>query len=183
MTDQENRFDFLKRMHEEKLASQKRRADFNIHKFIFIGALFTAGVAKLPKEIDLSLVLYIIPFISLCFDLFILGEDYGIKRIGGFIRSNFQDSIDSTWEDWVGVRRDPFATFAVPILSIVVLVCCSAILWKEESKNYWFWIWLCVIFCSVIFLYFYSQYLRKKLLISNNNENGNNPVETKKNNL
>ncbi|MCK9208144.1 MAG: hypothetical protein M0P66_13620 [Salinivirgaceae bacterium] len=164
-TDTNYKLDFLKRIHNEKMESQKRRADFNIRKFIFIGTLFTLGAAKLPKEIDLTLVLYIVPFISLCFDLYILGEDYGIKRMGGFVRQNYKNAMDSTWEEWVGKRRDPFATFAVPLLSTIVLFSCSAILWKTESNNFLFWIWLCLLLCSIIFLFLYSQFLRKKLLI------------------
>ena len=164
-TDIDYKLDFLKRIHIEKIESQKRRANFNIRKFIFIGTLFTLGAAKLPKEIDLALVLYIVPFISLCFDLYILGEDYGIKRMGGFVRQNYKDAMDSTWEEWVGNRRDPFATFAVPLLSTIVLLSCSAILWKTESNNLLFWIWLCLLLFSIIFLFLYSQFLRKKLLI------------------
>ena len=167
LSNENSDIEFLNRMHEEKLASQKRRSEFNIKKFVFIGALFTVGAAKLPEEIDLSLILYIVPLISICFDLYILGEDYGIKRIGGFISLNYQNTIDSNWEDWVGKKRDPFATFAVPLLSLVILVACCAILWKTESTSFWFWIWLCLLFCTILFLFFYSQFLRKRLLINN----------------
>ena len=164
-TDPNYKLDFLKRIHDEKMESQKRRADFNIRKFIFIGALFTLGAAKLPGEIDLKLALYIVPFISLCFDLYILGEDYGIKRMGAFVRQNYKDAMDSTWEEWIGKRRDPFATFAVPLLSTIVLFSCSAILWKTESNNFLFWIWLCLIFGSIIFIVRHSQSLKEKLVI------------------
>lgn len=158
------KLEFLKRIHDEKMESQKRRADFNIRKFIFIGALFTLGAAKLPKEFDLTLILYIVPFISLCFDLYILGEDYGIKRIGGFVKQNYEDTIDSTWEEWVGERRDPFATFAVPLLSIIVLFSCCAILWKTESNNFFFWIWFCLLFCSIISLFSLFSVFKKEII-------------------
>ena len=164
-TDPNYKLDFLKRIHDEKMESQKRRADFNIKKFVFIGALFTVGAAKLPGEVDLTLTLYIVPFISFCFDLYILGEDYGIKRMGSFVRQNYKDAMDSTWEEWVGERRDPFATFAVPLLSTIVLFSCSAILWKTESKNFLFWIWFCLLVCSIIFIVRYSRGLIKKLVI------------------
>jgi hypothetical protein len=157
--------DFIKRMHEEKLESQKRRAEFNIKKFLFVGALFSVGAVKLPKEIDLTLILYIVPAISICFDLFILGEDYGIKRAGGFIRSNCKDSMDATWEDWVGSKRDPFATFAVPILTILVLVACVAIMWPTQKTLPWFWVWALLNTAATVFLFIYSQYLRKRLLV------------------
>jgi hypothetical protein len=157
--------EFIKRMHEEKLESQKRRAEFNIKKFLFVGALFSIGAAKLPQEIDLTLVLYIVPAISICFDLFILGEDYGIKRIGGFIRSNCADTIDATWENWVGSQRDPFATFAVSLLTLLVLVASVAIMWSTQKGFIWFWIWLSLNASATVFLFKYSQHLRKRLLI------------------
>jgi hypothetical protein len=158
--------EFIKRMHEEKLASQKRRADYNVKKFLFVGSLFTVGVAKLPEGIDLNLVLYIVPAVSVCFDLFILGEDYGIKRIGGFIRIKCTDTIDSMWEDWVGTkkRRDPFATLAIPFLTLIVLVACAAIIFQKQGPCCWFWVWVVANVVATIFLFIYSQYLRRKLL-------------------
>ena len=160
--------EFIKRMHEEKLESQRRRADFNIRKFLFVGALFSVGAAKLPKDIDLTLVLYIVPVISICFDLFILGEDYGIKRIGGFIRNNCPDTVDASWEVWIGSKRDPFATFAVPLLTLLVLTACVAIIWSTQQCSAWFWVWLCFNAAGTAFLFMYSQHLMKKLLIGNN---------------
>jgi len=161
---------FIERVHQEKLESQKRRAEFNIRKFIFVGALFTLGAAKLPNEIDLTLILYIVPAISICFDLFILGEDYGIKRIGGFIRCHCADTFDATWEAWVGKRRDPFATFAVPILTLIVLVSSVAVMWPSQKEFAWFWVWLIFNVAATSFLFIYSQHLREKLLVKNNEE-------------
>ncbi len=145
--------EFIKRMHEEKLESQKRRAEFNIKKFLFVGSLFSVGAAKLPEDIDLTLVLYIVPAISICFDLFILGEDYGIKRIGGFIRSHCADTVDATWEGWVGSKRDPFATFAVPLLTWLVLVASVAVMWPSQKGFILFWIWLVLNASSTVFLF------------------------------
>ncbi len=76
---------FIDRMYEEKLESQKRRAEFNVKKFLFVSSLFSLGAAKFFAEYDLTLVLFIVPAVSICFDLMILGEDYGIKRIGAFV--------------------------------------------------------------------------------------------------
>ena len=163
MTDYKSE-SFLMRMHQEKLEAQKRRSEFNIRKFLFVGAMFSIGAAKLPKEIDLRLILYIVPFISICFDLYVLGEDYGIKRIGGFIRSHAPKTLDSEWEEWVGQRRDPFATFAVPILTILVLIACVAVLWQSENAKFIFRLWLLLNFGTTVFLFCYSQSLRKRLL-------------------
>ncbi len=168
--DNEEIDSFLERIHKEKLESQKRRASFNVRKFLFVGLLFSAGAAKLPKEIDLALVLYIVPFISFCFDLFILGEDYGIKRIGGFIRLHASANIDSKWEDWVSKRRDPFTFFAVPLLSSVVLVACIAVLWPREHTKAVFTFWILLNCAATICISVFSQILKKRLLVNNKPE-------------
>ncbi|SRR5260370_25950819 len=154
---------FLKALNDEKLQAQQRRAEFNKLKFTFIVSLFAIGSVEF-KNIDLALVLYIVPFISICFDLYILGEDYGIKRMGGFVRQHLPSEMEAQWEEWIGRRRDPFATFAVPLLSLLVLVACAAVLWQKGANRIVFAIWLIVNLVAVGFLFKYSQVLRGRLL-------------------
>lgn len=154
----------IKSLQEEKLQSQQRRSTYNMRKLIFVGSLFALGSIKVPLEINLSFVLYIVPFISICFDLYIWGEDYGIKRIGGFIREHLKDEPEAVWEDWVGKRRDPFATFAVPLLTLLVVVACAGILWEKKANQYFFIIWIFLNLLAIIYLFCYSQRLRKRLL-------------------
>ncbi len=154
----------IKSLTEEKLKSQERRSSFNIRKLIYVGGLFSVGVIKNPYDIDFKLVLFIVPFISICFDLYILGEDYGIKRIGGYLRNNFKNEPEADWESWVGNHRDPFATYAVPLLSILVLIASASILIRTEQNELFFGLWIALNISAIIFNLFYSQYLRKKLL-------------------
>jgi hypothetical protein len=156
---------FLKALNDEKLQSQQRRADFNKLKFTFIVSLFAIGSVEL-KNIDLALVLYIVPFISLCFDLYILGEDYGIKRMGGFVRQELSSQMEAKWEAWVGERRDPFATYAVPLLSLLVVVACAVVLLQKGTSRILCGAWLVVNLGAVAFLFKYSQRLRRRLLVS-----------------
>jgi hypothetical protein len=68
MLDKGNGIDrFLKMLNDEKLQAQQRRAEFNKLKLTFVGGLFALGSVEF-KNVDLALVLYIIPFISICFD-------------------------------------------------------------------------------------------------------------------
>ena len=164
MSDKQNGVDrFLKAFNEEKLQAQQRRAEFNKLKFTFVVSLFAIGSVEF-KNIDVALVLYIVPFISICFDLYILGEDYGIKRMGGFVRQHLSWTMEGQWEAWVGQKRDPFATFAVPFLSLLVLIACGAVLWQKQANRVAFAIWLVVNSVAVGFLLVYSQVLRKRLL-------------------
>ena len=164
MTMESKRERLIKSLTDEKLKAQERRSTFNIRKLVFVGGLFSLGVVKNPYYIDFKLVLFIVPFISICFDLYILGEDYGIKRIGGYIRENFKTEPESNWEDWVGNHRDPFATYVVPLLSLIVLVASASILMKSDQNVFLFSIWIILNIVAIIFNLIYSQYLRNKLL-------------------
>jgi hypothetical protein len=164
MSDKDNGIDrFLKALNDEKLQAQQRRAEFNKLKLTFIGGLFALGSVEF-KNIDLALVLYIIPFISICFDLYILGEDYGIKRIGGFVQQYMPSEMEAKWEAWVGQRRDPFATYVVPLLSLLVVVASAAVLWERRPNQVFYGIWLLINLVAVVFLFIYSQRLRRRLL-------------------
>jgi hypothetical protein len=154
----------IKSLTEEKLKSQERRSSFNIRKLIFVAGLFSVGVVKLPYELDLKLVLYIVPVISICFDLYILGEDYGIKRIGRYIENKFSSEPEGEWEKWVGFRKDPFAKYAVPILSLIVLIACASILLRSVQNIYFFYLWIILNISAIIFNLIYSQWLQSKLL-------------------
>ncbi len=156
----------IKSLTEEKLKAQERRSSFNIRKLIYVGGLFSLCVIKNPYDIDFKLVLFIVPFISICFDLYILGEDYGIKRIGGYIRNNFTTEPESNWEDWVGNHRDPFATYAVPLLSLIVLIASASILIQTYKNIFLFSVWMVLNIIAIIFNLIYSQRLRKKLLVN-----------------
>ncbi len=151
-------------MHEEKLESQKRRADFNIKKFLFVGSLFSIGATKISDDYELTLILYIVPAISICFDLMILGEDYGIKRIGAFIRKNCVGTLDSNWEISLPDTRDKFAPIGIHMLTILVLISCVVILWPTENQTYGFWVWLMVNTSMTLFLFIYSKYQKGLLL-------------------
>jgi|SRR5690348_11560338 len=108
---------------------------------------------------------------QICFDLYILGEDYGIKRIGGFIRQQLSSEVEAKWEEWIGQRRDPFATWAVPYLSVLVVVACAAVLWERHPNKIFYAIWIVVNSAAVFSLFRYSQVLRKRLLFSPTLEN------------
>jgi len=164
MSDKDSGIDrFLKALNDEKLEAQKRRAEFNKLKLTFIGGLFALGSVEF-KNIDLALVLYIVPFISICFDLYILGEDYGIKRMGGFVRQQLPSEVEAKWEEWIGQRRDPFATWAVPYLSVLVVVACAAVLWERQPNKIFYAIWIVVNSAAVFSVFRYSQVLRRRLL-------------------
>jgi hypothetical protein len=88
-------------------------------------------------------LLYLLPFIALIFDLYIVGEDYGIKRMGVFIREAFPLTPEGRWEFSLRRRRDPFSRLALPWATLVVVGGAATLLvvlgrWAGVIP----WIWL-----------------------------------------
>lgn len=122
--------DFLKHLHDEKLDTQEVRTKYVIRKLIFATALLGAGVTKIDL-INLSSLLYLVPFVTIAFDLYILGEDYSVKRIGGFLGIKSTNPIENEWEIWVSKNRDPFAPFSMSFLTSLVTIGAAIALWHK----------------------------------------------------
>jgi len=81
--------DFLNNLYEEKLLHKKNRHEYVKQKLIFIIGLFSLGSLKTIEavsKIDLSILLYFIPYVASAYDIYIAAEDFKVKRIGTFIR-------------------------------------------------------------------------------------------------
>ena len=65
--------DFLKHLHDEKLDTQEVRSKYVIRKLVFATALLSAGATNIEK-IDLSSLLYLVPFVTIAFDLYIFSR-------------------------------------------------------------------------------------------------------------
>ncbi len=72
-------------LNKEKEQAQNLRADFIKRKLAFVVGLFGLGSINI-NSISFFQVLYIIPFISIGFDVYILVEDFKIKRFGVYIK-------------------------------------------------------------------------------------------------
>jgi hypothetical protein len=111
--------EFLKHLQDEKLKTQAARSGYVTQKLAYATSLLALGSLK-SGYADLSLLLYLVPFLSIVFDLYILGEDYSVKRIGAFLGGASTDELENLWEDWVSDNRDPFAPLAIPILTTLL---------------------------------------------------------------
>ena len=112
--------DFIKHLREEKLKAQGTRSSYTQKKLAYVTALLGVGVLKI-EVLDLNPVLYLVPFVAAAFDLYILAEDYSVKRIGAWLREFSGLPLEHDWEKWVSENRDPFALIAMPILSTLML--------------------------------------------------------------
>lgn len=136
---------FIKHLREEKLKAQQTRSTYTQKKLAYVTALFGLGLGSINiAQLDLRLILYVVPFVASAFDLYILAEDYSVKRIGAFLGARAADQLEKDWEAWVSQHRDPFALVAMPIVSTLVLAGAALAVWATSGYivTPTFWVWL-----------------------------------------
>lgn len=155
---------FGEKLREEILKSQERRASLIIHKLSFVIATFGLGAVTAEKFQTIGL-LFLAPIIAFAYDLYIAGEDFGIKRAGGFLGRPDSDADDEEreWEKRVEKYWDPFSKFANPFVSMIVLMSAAVLLWSQYHTNnlYSLWLFVNVILISVVWRY--SHIANKKV--------------------
>lgn len=128
--------DFLNSLRQEIINTQNHRFKFAIQKLIFITGLL--GVGSIAKEIsgetDFKYLIYFVPFVSFMFDIYILGENFGIRRIGNYLKfANNVSKDEKYWEyilnipknanrDIFAVQGNFFSTFISIILSFFLII-------------------------------------------------------------
>ena len=150
MTEAEAAQVFLTRLHEEKLRAQERRGILIQRKVVWLTGLFAVGAIELPLGIGSTLILYLLPLVALIFDLYVMGEDYGIKRMGTFVRLQHEGTPDADWEEWLRAgskddpsgKRDAFARWALRVGSVLVLLGSALLLGLTGvASPVFFWSW------------------------------------------
>lgn len=135
--------EFIRHLREEKLKTQETRSAYTQKKLAYVTALLGIGVLKI-EQFDLNPVLYLVPFVAAAFDLYILAEDYSVKRIGAYLRAHSSEAVEQVWEKWVTRNRDPFALIAMPILSTLMMAGAAIIIWIAVGGDvptlYWPWL-------------------------------------------
>jgi isopentenyldiphosphate isomerase len=162
---------FLNHLREEKIKTQDVRGAYVDKKLSYATALLGVGSLGvnvtqigLIGNLNLGLLLYLVPWVTIAFDLYILAEDYSVKRIGAFLSHHSNDPTEKAWETWVSKNRDPFAPFAMPILTTLLLVGSSIMIWLSGNliKGSVFWIWVSLTALTTWGLFGYYKFLRRK---------------------
>ncbi len=92
---------FHKYLYEEKLKHKDHRFNLISMKMIFVASLF--GISSIPicgTIGQLFFILLLVPVLCFSTDIYILAEDYKVKRIGKFIRENYIyfSKVEFIWE-------------------------------------------------------------------------------------
>jgi hypothetical protein len=116
--------EFLRALHEEKIRTQNERADYVTRKLAFITVIFGISSVNLGIEIaDVYWLLYFIPLVAICYDLYIMSADSRIKRIGTFLGKNpisIAGEAEKMWEKFCKSSNDNLASNANMLFSTVV---------------------------------------------------------------
>lgn len=157
-----NNTEFFNHLHNEKLKAQEARTTYTIRKLAYATTLLGFGSLDIER-FDLSLLLYLVPFVTIAFDLQILAEDYSVKRIGAFLSVKSADVAEQHWEKWVSRNRDPFAPIAMPLLTTLLLLGSAIVITLVTSTaGPFFWVWLGLAGLSSWVLFGYYRWLRKR---------------------
>jgi hypothetical protein len=156
--------DFIKDLRAEIRETQERRAAYVRQKFTYVVGLLGIGSISIGNLQFLSL-LYLAPFIAFTFDLYILGDDFAIKRAGGFLGRDGSKAPqeEKEWEKRCRDNRDPFSKIAGPFLSVLVLIASIVVLYPQGDNNSLYWFWISVNILILIGICTYSHILNKKV--------------------
>lgn len=155
--------DFFKDLRNEISTKQQRRTSYIRLKLTFLIGLFGIGSISINETPTKSLF-YLIPLVILIFDLYIIGEDFTIKRAGMFLLFNPNvPQEERGWEKVVYANRNPVGKIAALLSSIFILFPTGIYLWNPESNGIFYWAWVGVSILVIISTWIYSRCLLKRL--------------------
>jgi hypothetical protein len=154
--------DFIGDLRKEIVAGMERRFKYVIYKLSFIIGLFSIGYLTI-STIQFFPLLYLIPFVAFVYDLYILAEDFGVKRSGRFIKGSFAAPPEERrYEKMVRINREPFRKYASIASSLIVIFFSVIILWYSQKNNIFYYIWLITVLIFVLLTFIYDKRLVRK---------------------
>lgn len=156
---------FIGELRTEINQSQQRRHEYVAAKLIFISGLLGLGSLSSIGTITTRQLLFIVPFVAFVYDLYILGEDYGIRRAGSFIRrSSATPPQEALWEELVRSKKDPFSFIAGPLSSAIALLIAAVGLASTPTNTVVYGCWLVLSVCLPTALWYFRHKLVAELI-------------------
>jgi hypothetical protein len=161
--------EFINQLRVEISEGQKRRTAFIKAKLAFVVGLLGAGAFSVKGSGATVPLLYLVPVVAFIFDLYALGEDFGIKRAGSFIQNSPAAPLEErTWEASLGKARDvlaflanPLSTFASGAAAGVALLAGGHL--NMNSSRLLSVLWLCGAALTVVFPFAYGRIKSRRL--------------------
>jgi hypothetical protein len=162
--------DFANRLRSEIWEAQKRRHDLLMRKLAFTTGLLGVGslgiVVGSKQQINLTLLLYLVPFVAIAYDFYIVDEGYGIKRAGQFLGRDDSGASESErkWEKFVQRHRNRLSPVAHYIVTMTLIAGAFVSLLQSASSKLVLFIWLALVALVEAMLAAYSLWLGRRLL-------------------
>jgi hypothetical protein len=155
--------EFLKQLREEIFSSQQRRIKITIIKITFVSTLLGFGNIKIKDIIEFYHVLYLVPLVTVFFDMLIMGESYSIKRIGAFLRLASHGK-ERTYEEFVSKNRDKYFKYGSNGFSILSIVAAFFLLNLCPGNGGIFeYVWFIAILIAYLLVIYFGTQQHKKL--------------------
>ncbi len=148
---------------------QKRRHEFAMRKFAFATGLLGLGSLSIKIEQQIFLlfsgIIYLVPFIAIAIDCYILAEDYRDKRIGQFLRlpDSGAENEMRAWENFVHKTPNYLTTYAFSIVTFVLIIGSAIVLWPIKTNNFIYYLWIIITVLVEIILIIIGSTLRNTL--------------------
>ena len=172
MAINENDNEFLRALHNEKIRTQNERSALVIRKMTFIAISFAISSVNIGIKIeDIFWLLYFVPMIAVCHDLYIMSADLRIKRIGIFLGMHPVSAAgnpEREWENFCTFYRDSLAPSANIFFSITATLGAAVFIhaqqtWMRGSMQLWFAVWLVASLTIIIALWTWHKTLIRSI--------------------
>ncbi|OGI21118.1 MAG: hypothetical protein A2255_06690 [Candidatus Melainabacteria bacterium RIFOXYA2_FULL_32_9] len=157
-------FTFLR---EEIVDTQQKRRECCIRKMAYIVGLFGAGSLFTLSAYTYGsiILLFLTPLIALAFDIYIVSEDFCVKRIGNFLKTREpEESPEYTeWEKFVELNDDTLFPMAFWLTTVLIYAASYFTLRSLPGVNpALIKTWSIAILSGVSLLAAFSLYLRER---------------------
>lgn len=153
---------FMKYLYEEKNIHKNHRFQLIQRKLFFIGALL--GISSLHPlnscyDINFMALSYLVPIMAIAYDIFILAEDFKVKRVGAFLSKEkikiCQD--ERQWEAFVKNNREPLAAYGTVLLTGLASAVAVMLILKDILSDFK-WISMALLAVIFVLLIIYRNY-------------------------
>ena len=168
-----NNVEFLRALHEDKIRTQSERAGYLTQKLALVTVLLGFSIVNVGLRIsEFVWLLYFVPMLAICYDLFFMSADLRVKRIGTFLGrhpASQAGEAEKQWEAFCISYQDGITYFANMFFSIFGTVAAAVFIHSQQSvairpSNVLFAAWLGISLLAIAALWFRHHKIIDRML-------------------
>ena len=162
---------FLQHLYKEKEIHKEHRHKHVVYKLVLTGSFFGLGQFTSSQNL-FCLFLYVVPFIALVHDVYIIGEHLKVQRVGQFIKHLSDIKGDSVcleeviWEKYLVDNRETWAYKASLLYSLIIstfsAIAIHTIAPPDSEILYVSWLYMWLVLLVVVWARAAMLVLRKR---------------------